>query len=111
MGNSLNDLCFLEFLDLSHNRITRISDDISPLSHLSTLFLNHNSLEFFNLLEPLKQLPKLKKLSLNGHDFSMEASDLKKDVCQMIKGLKVFNGEELFIGKAKPKVGMKAANE
>lgn len=57
----------LSWLDLSHNRINEINDEITYFQNLKILYLHHNDIRSIKALLILRNLPKLINLTLVGN--------------------------------------------
>ncbi|XP_060845715.1 leucine-rich repeat-containing protein 51-like [Rhopalosiphum padi] len=55
------------WLDLSHNRLTDVSDALFGFPNLSTLYLHHNLLATMCVLTRINQIPQLRSLTLQNN--------------------------------------------
>lgn len=55
-------------LDLSHNHLSALPDDLSSLAHLASLNLSHN--QFQAVPEGLRQLPALREVNLSSNQIA-----------------------------------------
>uniref|UniRef100_A0A2S2PGE6 Leucine-rich repeat-containing protein 51 n=1 Tax=Schizaphis graminum TaxID=13262 RepID=A0A2S2PGE6_SCHGA len=55
------------WLDLSHNRLTDVSDALLGFPNLSTLYLHHNLLATICVLARINQMPQLRSLTLQNN--------------------------------------------
>ncbi|MBU2525138.1 MAG: leucine-rich repeat domain-containing protein [Bacteroidetes bacterium] len=60
----------LEFLNLSHNQITELPDQISQIKTLRDLKLSHNTLDLSQTFFALSELPKLRALWLDFNEIA-----------------------------------------
>ncbi|CAI6373077.1 unnamed protein product [Macrosiphum euphorbiae] len=59
-----NALCWL---DLSHNQLTDLSDELLGFPNLSTLYLHHNRLASLCAVARINRLPKLRSVTLQNN--------------------------------------------
>ena len=57
----------LIWIDLSHNNLKIINDELLQIKSLKILYLHHNKIKSKNEVSKLKSLPNLKKLTLYGN--------------------------------------------
>lgn len=61
-------LNYIQWIDLSHNKIKEIHPDITQIPNLKFLNLNHNLISDLNKITPLGEIKFLTKLTLSGNE-------------------------------------------
>jgi len=70
----------LTMLDLSHNQLSGISQEITKFVNLSVLYLHGNQITNINEVRKLAKLPNLQKLTLHGNALIIERPGVGKKV-------------------------------
>ncbi len=67
MNHVLSDPQRLDFIDLSFNKFSTVSDDLATYTSLRSLYLHGNNISSFKEISKLKALSELRKLTLHGN--------------------------------------------